>query len=46
MSVTKFDLILGAITLPPVYAVTFALGAALLGYGAPARFLISIVASL
>ena len=40
----KFDFILGAITLPPVYALVFALGAALFGYGAPARFIISIIA--
>jgi hypothetical protein len=42
-TVTKFDLILGALVLPPIYGLTFALGAALLGFGAPARFILSML---
>ena len=40
-TVTKFELILGALVLPPIYGLTFALGAALFGFGAPARAIIA-----
>jgi hypothetical protein len=42
-TVTRCDLILGAIVLPPIYGLTFALGAALLGFGAPARCILSML---
>ena len=46
MPVTKFELILGALVLPPIYGLTFAIGAALFGFGAPARAIIAAFASL
>jgi hypothetical protein len=42
-TVTTSELILGALVLPPIYGLTFALGAAAFGYGAPARFILSML---
>ena len=38
---TKLDLALGILTLPPSFALAFVLGAAFCGYGAPARYVIA-----
>jgi len=46
MNAYKFDLIFGVLALPPIYGLTFALGAAAFGYGAPARAIIAAFASL
>ena len=42
-TVTKFDLIFGALVLPPIYGLTFAIGASLFGFGAPGRFILSML---
>jgi hypothetical protein len=45
-TITKAELILGALVLPPIYGLVFAIGAALFGFGAPARAIIAAFASL
>jgi hypothetical protein len=45
-TITKAELILGALVLPPIYGLVFAIGAALFGFGAPARFILSMLSML